>query len=403
MDKNPSSRKIKESNNPSCSTTRPEILMSRLKSLRPLRSLPRLLTSKSHNQPSFHRSFSLSHLSSSSSSSPLPSASAVRFISTCRPREEPNIHYNIPPFLDEIPPPAKWGIVMVPENQAYVVERMGGWSLKTLYSGIHFLIPVVDRITHVHSLKEEVFLLSDTIEITKDDAHILIDSVTHVKIVDPLLASYQLLNPILVVASMSSVIMLENVRKMNLNEIFEEMDTLNENIMKSTNEVGTRLGVKCLRYAIRDISPSPKVGAVIEMQAKAERRKLAQVLESEGEAKAIRKKARATEKFMSLLSDSIKVSGGVKGMAQLLPSTVANPASMMAQAPPIYKRPVGNGRSTTEPQKISQSGLLHRSKVDGPPRQAEDESPATDATVAPAPVVFPVELVFSLQSPKNLR
>ncbi|XP_058081368.1 uncharacterized protein LOC131229424 isoform X2 [Magnolia sinica] len=365
------------------------MLMSRLKSLHPLRSLPHLLTSKSHNQPSFHRSFSLSHLSHN-----------IHYYSLSHLSQ--NFHCNIPPFLKEIPPPANWGIVMVPENQAYVVERLGGFQ-KILYSGIHFLIPVVDRIAYVHSLKEEVFLILDTYGITKDDARVLIDSVIHVKIVDPLLASYQFCNQILVVANRSFGIMLRNLRKMNLNEILEEMDTLNENIMKSTNEVGTPLGVKCLRYAIRDISPLPKVGAIIEMQAKAERRKLAQVLESEGEAKAIRKKARATEKFMSLLSDSIKVSGGVKGMAQLLPSTVANPASMMAQAPPIYKRPVGNGRSTTEPQKISQSGLLHRSKVDGPPRQAEDESPATDATVAPAPVVFPVELVFSLQSPKNLR
>ena len=71
--------------------------------------------------------------------------------------------------------------------------------------------------------------------------------------------------------------------KITLDKTFEERDTLNENIVKSINEAASDWGLQCLRYEIRDISPPPGVRAAMEMQAEAERRKRAQVLESEGE------------------------------------------------------------------------------------------------------------------------
>lgn len=74
--------------------------------------------------------------------------------------------------------------------------------------------------------------------------------------------------------------------KITLDKTFEERDTLNENIVKSINEAASDWGLQCLRYEIRDISPPPGVRAAMEMQAEAERRKRAQVLESEGERQA---------------------------------------------------------------------------------------------------------------------
>lgn len=88
------------------------------------------------------------------------------------------------------------------------------------------------------------------------------------------------------VFQLAQTTMRSELGKITLDKTFEERDTLNENIVKSINEAATDWGLQCLRYEIRDISPPPGVRAAMEMQAEAERRKRAQVLESEGERQA---------------------------------------------------------------------------------------------------------------------
>ncbi|XP_042410925.1 stomatin-like protein 2, mitochondrial [Zingiber officinale] len=210
--------------------------------------------------------------------------------------------------------PINWGVLIVQEKEVYVVERLGKYH-RTLDSGIHFLIPFVDRIAGVHSLREMVIPISCPSAITRDYVSILLDGAVSVKIIDPILASYRMKNPINTLIRLAEEITISELQKITFDKMFEERDALNEKIMRAINEVASDWGLKCLHFDISfdigDISPPPEV-----MQAGIESRKRAQVLESEGEAEAILNTAKAIAQSLEILSQTINAQGGAEETRQ---------------------------------------------------------------------------------------
>ncbi len=173
-------------------------------------------------------------------------------------------------------------IKIVPQQEAWVIESWGKFSNVFQEGGLKWIIPVRDRVAYKHSLKEQVIDVQEQAAITKDNVTLNIDGVLYVKVINPIEASYGVSNPYVAVSQLAQTTMRAEIGKITLERTFEERETMNANIVHAINEAAAKWGVQCMRYEIRNIMPPRTVLQAMELQVAADRKKRAEILDSEG-------------------------------------------------------------------------------------------------------------------------
>ncbi len=176
-------------------------------------------------------------------------------------------------------------VVVVPQQHAYVVERLGKFS-GVLDAGMHILVPFMDVIRYRHVLKEQAIDIPEQVCITKDNVQVAVDGILYLKIMDPERASYGINNYIFAITQLAQTTLRSEMGKIELDRTFEERTAINIQVVTEVDKASEAWGVKVLRYEIKNITPPQDVIAAMEKQMRAEREKRAVILQSEGERDA---------------------------------------------------------------------------------------------------------------------
>jgi regulator of protease activity HflC (stomatin/prohibitin superfamily) len=176
--------------------------------------------------------------------------------------------------------------VVVPQQSAYVVERLGKYA-GTLDAGFHILLPFVDVIRYRHSLKEQARDIPEQVCITRDNVQVSVDGVLYLKVLNAERASYGIQDYQFAISQLAQTTLRSEVGKIELDRTFEERGHINSMVVSELDKASEAWGVKVLRYEIKNITPPKDVIAAMEKQMRAEREKRAVILTSEGERDAV--------------------------------------------------------------------------------------------------------------------
>jgi regulator of protease activity HflC (stomatin/prohibitin superfamily) len=175
--------------------------------------------------------------------------------------------------------------IVVPQQSAYVVERLGRFS-GTLDAGFHILVPFVDVIRYRHSLKEQSIDIPAQVCITRDNVQVGVDGVLYLKVLNPERASYGISDYLFAIIQLAQTTLRSEIGKIDLDKTFEERTNINMSVVSELDKASEPWGVKVLRYEIKNITPPQDVLAAMEKQMRAEREKRAVILTSEGQRDA---------------------------------------------------------------------------------------------------------------------
>ncbi len=194
---------------------------------------------------------------------------------------------------------------IVPQAQAYVVERLGAYQA-TWSVGLHFKVPFIDRVAKKVLLKEQVVDFAPQPVITKDNVTMQIDTVVYFQITDPKLYAYGVDRPIMAIENLTATTLRNLIGDLELDATLTSRDTINTQ-MRSILDVATDpWGIKVNRVELKNIIPPAEIQNAMEKQMKAERERRESILRAEGEKKSSVLRAEGQKESMILQAEAEK-------------------------------------------------------------------------------------------------
>lgn len=174
---------------------------------------------------------------------------------------------------------------IVKQSTARVVERLGKYN-KTLTTGVHLIVPFIDRCGPEISLKEKVADFPPQPIITKDNVTMQIDTVVYFQITDPKLYSYGVERPISAIENLTATTLRNIVGELELDETLTSRDTVNSKMRTILDEATDPWGIKINRVELKNIDPPKAIREAMEKQMRAERERREAILLAEGEKRS---------------------------------------------------------------------------------------------------------------------
>ena len=176
-------------------------------------------------------------------------------------------------------------VKVVRQAQALVIERLGAYQA-TWGTGLHFKIPIFDRVARRVDLKEQVVDFAPQPVITKDNVTMRIDTVVFYQITDPKMFCYGVANPIMAIENLSATTLRNIIGDMELDETLTSRETINTKMRASLDVATDPWGIKVNRVELKNIIPPTAIQDAMEKQMKAERERRESVTRAEGEKRA---------------------------------------------------------------------------------------------------------------------
>ena len=176
-------------------------------------------------------------------------------------------------------------VKIVPQANAYVVERLGAY-MDTWGTGVHFLVPFLDRVAKKVNLKEQVADFPPQPVITKDNVTMRIDSVVFFSITDPKMYAYGIVNPIAAIENLTATTLRNIIGDLELDQTLISREIINAKMREVLDQATDPWGIKVTRVELKNIIPPQAIQEAMEKQMKAERERRESILKAEGEKKS---------------------------------------------------------------------------------------------------------------------